>query len=176
MAASDKKIILKCSDGQTFEVEEAIAIQSQTIKCTIEDDCAHNTIPVPNVTGKIMSMVLEYCNKHAEYASVAESSAGESSSSDAPSADVDDDADSKFIKNWDAKFVNNVDLFVLFELIQAANYLNIQKLLDLTTQAVANKIRDKMPEEIREIFSIENDFTPEEEEQLRKENAWAYEV
>ena len=30
-------------------------------------------------------------------------------------------------------------------------------------------------EEIRQNFGIKNDFTPEEEEQIHCENAWAYE-
>ena len=33
-------------------------------------------------------------------------------------------------------------------------------------------IKGKSPEEIRETFNIENDFTPEEEEEIRRENAW----
>ena len=30
--------------------------------------------------------------------------------------------------------------------------------------------KDKSPEEIRQTFNIPNDFTPEEEEQVKKEN------
>jgi S-phase kinase-associated protein 1 len=33
----------------------------------------------------------------------------------------------------------------------------------------------KTPEEIRKTFNIKNDFTPEEEEQVRKENEWCEE-
>ncbi|WJX45229.1 hypothetical protein P8452_32124 [Trifolium repens] len=41
--------------------------------------------------------------------------------------------------------------------------------------AVADNIKDKTPEEIRKIFNIKNDFTPEEEEEVRRENSWAFE-
>lgn len=58
---------------------------------------------------------------------------------------------------------------------QAANYLNIKSLLDLTCLTVANMIKGKTPEEIRKTFNIENDFTPEEEEEVRRENQWAFE-
>lgn len=57
----------------------------------------------------------------------------------------------------------------------AANYLNIKGLLDITCKTVANMIKGKNPEEIRKTFNIENDFTPEEEEQIRKENEWVME-
>ena len=59
-------------------------------------------------------------------------------------------------------------------MLQAANYLEIKGLLDLTCQTVANMIKDKSPEEIRKAFNIKNDFTPEEEEEIRRENSWAF--
>lgn len=86
-----------------------------------------------------------------------------------------------------------VDQATLFELILAANYLDIRPLLDLTCKTVANMIKGilpplsscieekltyppgKTPEEIRKTFNIKNDFTPEEEEQVRKENEWCEE-
>lgn len=39
-------------------------------------------------------------------------------------------------------------------------------------KTVANMIKGKSVEEIRKTFNIVNDFTPEEEEQIRKENEW----
>ena len=156
MASTGRKIILKSSDGENFEVDEAVALESQTIKHMIEDDCADNEIPLPNVTSKILSKVLEYCKKHVDAA-----------------ADKEKTPDDE-LKVWDADFVK-VDQNTLFDLILAANYLNIKSLLDLTCQTVADMIKGKTPEEIRKTFNIKNDFTPEEEEEVRRENQWAFE-
>ncbi|THU54068.1 hypothetical protein C4D60_Mb10t21130 [Musa balbisiana] len=157
-----KTITLRSSDGEVFEVEEAVAMESQTIKHMIEDDCADNGIPLPNVTSKILAKVVEYCKKHVD------ATARSSSSDDAPSVTEED------LKAWDADFVK-VDQATLFDLILAANYLNIKGLLDLTCQTVADMIKGKTPEEIRKTFNIKNDFTPEEEEEVRRENQWAFE-
>lgn len=51
--------------------------------------------------------------------------------------------------------------------LQAANYLDIKGLLDVTCKTVANMIKGKAPDEIRKTFNIKNDFTPAEEEQVR---------
>ncbi|XAR72690.1 hypothetical protein NMG60_11019417 [Bertholletia excelsa] len=156
MSSTSKTIVLKSSDNETFEVEESVAVESQTIKHMIEDNCADTVIPLPNVTSKILAKVIEYCKKHV----------------DVPKSDdkiAEDD-----LKNFDAEFVK-VDQGTLFELILAANYLNIKSLLDLTCQTVADMIKGKTPEEIRKSFNIKNDFTPEEEEEVRRENAWAFE-
>ncbi|KAF6030589.1 skp1 [Bugula neritina] len=78
------------------------------------------------------------------------------------------------ISSWDTEFLK-VDQGTLFELILAANYLDIKGLLDVTCKTVANMIKGKTTEEIRETFNIKNDFTPDEEEQVRKENEWCEE-
>ena len=67
MAAEEgekKMITLKSSDGEEFQVEEAVAMESQTIRHMIEDDCADNGIPLPNVDSKVLSKVIEYYKKH----------------------------------------------------------------------------------------------------------------
>jgi S-phase kinase-associated protein 1 len=78
------------------------------------------------------------------------------------------------VQDWYASFVN-VEQAVLFELILAANYMDIKPLLDLTCATVASLIKGKTPEEIRRTFGIVNDFTPEEEAQVRDENKWCEE-
>ena len=71
-----------------------------------------------------------------------------------------------------AAFVNLPD-DELFPLILAANYLDMKQLLDLTCMRVADEIKQcKSPEELRERFNIQGDFTPEEEEQVRQQYSW----
>ncbi|XP_074570040.1 SKP1-like protein 1A isoform X2 [Curcuma longa] len=158
----EKKVTLLSSDGEEFEVDEAAAMQSQSIRHMIEDGCAHTDIPLPNVTSLILAKVIEYCNKRVD--------AYGSSSQDGAPGGVEDEG----FKAWEAEFVK-VDQATLFDLILAANYLDIKPLLDLTCQTVANMIKGKTPEEIRRTFNIKNDFTPEEEEDIRRENQWAFE-
>nr|XP_043634455.1 SKP1-like protein 1A [Erigeron canadensis] len=155
-SSSKKLVVLKSSDGETFEVEEVVAMQSETIKHMIEDDCVDSGIPLPNVTSNILSKVIEYCKKHVK--------------------DAGDNADvsEKDLKAFDEEFIK-VDQGTLFDLILAANYLNIKGLLDLTCQTVADMMKNKQPEEIRKMFNIKNDFTPDEEAAVRAENAWAFE-
>lgn len=54
---------------------------------------------------------------------------------------------SEVVSAWDAEFVE-VDQEMLFELILAANYMDIKPLLDLTCAKVASMIKGKTPEQI----------------------------
>nr|GMC64577.1 SKP1-like protein 1A [Ipomoea batatas] len=141
--SSTKMIILRSSDGEIFEVEEGVAIEMQMIKYMIDDECVDTTIPIANVTGKILAKVIEYCKSHAEAAKTSQ-----------------DD-----LKDFDANFIK-VDHETLLDLIIAANFLNIKSLLDLTCQTAANLIEKMTVEEVRKFFNIQNDFTPEEEEEI----------
>lgn len=64
MAGASEKVTLRSSDGQDFKVEEDVAFQSVTVKNMIEDTGSEFAVPLPNVDGKTLSKVLEYCNKH----------------------------------------------------------------------------------------------------------------
>ncbi len=150
-------------DEQEFEVEGKVANMMQTIKEMMEDlDGAEGemVIPVSGVSSNILTKVLEYLKHHVDDEVV------EKKEDDV----VVKQHDSK-IEGWDAEFVK-MEQPELFETILAANYLNVKSLLDLCCKAVANMIKGKDPEEIRKTFGIANDFTPEEEAQVRKENEW----
>jgi S-phase kinase-associated protein 1 len=53
--------------------------------------------------------------------------------------------------------------------------MDIKSLLDLACKRVAAEIKDKTPDEIRSRFGLENDLTPEQEEQVKRENTWCEE-
>ena len=65
----------------------------------------------------------------------------------------------------------------LLEIILAANYLNIQPLLELGCAYVATLVKDKTMEEIKLTFKVTKDMTKEDEQLLRQnpENKWAEE-
>ncbi|XP_006338557.1 SKP1-like protein 1B [Solanum tuberosum] len=151
MTSSTKFLTLKTCDGKEFVLDEAIAIRSQTIKNMVEDDCVSNVIPLPNVHSKTMTKVIEYWKKHSE-----------------------EGVSKGMLMDFDKAFVN-VHHSILHALILAANFLNDKEILDMMCQEIADRIKGKTPEEIRKEFDIKNDFTPEEEEEIRKENAWAFE-
>jgi len=158
MAEAPKTVKLESSDNKVFEVPQEIASMSVTIKHMLEDIGDSDTpIPLPNVNGYILEKVIEYCRYHHEHPSL-------------PSEEKDEKRTDDIIP-WDREFCK-VDQPTLFELILAANYLDIKPLLDVTCKTVANMIKGKTPEEIRKTFNIKNDFTPEEEEAIRKENEW----
>ncbi|MBA0771730.1 hypothetical protein Gotri_007211 [Gossypium trilobum] len=141
MGSTSKKIKLRTSDGEILEVEEAVALQSPTIKNLYKNSFPGNVIPIPGVTGNILSKVLDYGKKHVD-ASIGKENI---------SADE--------LKAWDDDFVK-VDQKTLFDLILVARSLNIESLLDLTCRTVANMIKGKTVEEIRTTFNIKNDLDP----------------
>ena len=76
------------------------------------------------------------------------------------------------MESWDKDFYN-VSQPEIFDLLLAANYLDIKCLYKAGCKTVAKMIKEcKNPEEIRKKFNCENDFTPEEEEKIRAENEW----
>ncbi|KAK1616223.1 hypothetical protein QYE76_021740 [Lolium multiflorum] len=51
----------------------------------------------------------------------------------------------------------------------------VQRLLDLACKTVADQMRGKTVEEMRAHFMIANDYTPEDEAEVRSETPWAFE-
>ncbi|KAF5394836.1 RNA polymerase II elongation factor [Paragonimus heterotremus] len=154
------------SDGEVFDVDVAIARQSVLIKTMLDDlgleeQEDEEPVPLPNVNAGILRKVIQWCTYHRD---------------DPPPQEDDENKERRTddIPSWDQEFLR-VDQGTLFELMLAANYLDIKGLLDVCCKTVANMIKGKTPEEIRKTFNIKCDFTPQEEEQVKKENEWCEE-
>ncbi|XP_031271455.1 SKP1-like protein 1 [Pistacia vera] len=179
-----EKVTLISSDGVSFKVDKADAIRSRTIKQMIDEDGAGNVFTLHNVNRCILGAVifflkqrfyiggeellmdheLEYLlGRKTTYAAAA-----------AAAAAAVDDADRDLVevqikrlvaeekrKHFDALFVM-VDQNTLFDLIRAADYLDIPELLDLTKKALFDRFgwEIEIPEDICMIF----DFISEREE------------
>ncbi|KAH8316907.1 hypothetical protein KR074_001409, partial [Drosophila pseudoananassae] len=155
-------IKLQSSDKEIFDTDIEAAKCSGTIRNMLEDcgmeecgmaDDENAIVPLPNVNSTILRKVLDWAHFH----------------KDDKKPKNDDESKEKRtddINSWDADFLK-VDQGTLFEVLLAANYLDIKGLLDLTCKAVASIIKDKTPEQIRMTFNIKKDST---REQVRKEN------
>ncbi|KAH8965989.1 hypothetical protein BDL97_04G145400 [Sphagnum fallax] len=100
---AERRVKLKSSDDEMFEVEESVAFESQAVKNMIEDTGMDHPIPLPNVSSKILAKVIEYCKYHVD---------NQKASHDKPATPEDE------IKAWDLDFVK-VDQATLFDLILA---------------------------------------------------------
>ena len=147
-----EEITFITNDGVEFTFDESILELSPTLKGLVEDCGYDNPIPLPNIESKMMEMVADFCQKFSS------------------NKKIKTENGSSFTYD-----LSHLDQSTLFDLILSANYLDIKELLDASCKQVSNSIKGKTTEEMREFFGIKNDFSPEEEANVRKENEWMVE-
>ncbi|TDL19346.1 E3 ubiquitin ligase SCF complex, Skp subunit [Rickenella mellea] len=150
-------VILIASDGAQVDIDNSVARHSPLIGNFLNDDEKEVHIPLPFITSGILTKVMEYCKFHHNDPPVSHDDLGR--------------AKEHFASVWDDTFITN-NRETLIDIILAAHYLGIKALLNLGCMAVADMIAGKSVNEIRTQFNIDNDFTPEEEEEIRRETAW----
>jgi S-phase kinase-associated protein 1 len=166
-AAAGKTLNLISSEGTSFNILVDRAMMSELVKTAYDEDAgedgAPQDIPLPNLTTSILDAVVKFINQYAT---------DPMTPVEKPlkSASVRD-----MVQEWYATFIN-LPQEQIFELMLAANYLDLKPLLDLTCAAIALKIKGRTPDEIKAEFNITDDWTPEEEAQMRAENKWCEEI
>jgi S-phase kinase-associated protein 1 len=124
-------------------------------------------LPIPNVDAHTLSYVLEYCRHHLDNLAKPISCPLK--------GDLKDE-----LCDWDKEFLYT-DLVkggvqkehaLLIEVIKAADFMNIQPLLHLTCATMADMLIGKTPDEIREMTGLVDDISPEEHEEMKKQNRW----
>lgn len=163
--STDKRTIkLKSADDQILEVEEDVAKVSATIRDMLtalkpDDETSQGedmAVPLSQIKMNILEKVIQWCKQHVGDPDVDKE------------VDVDEDEEYEY-PDWDQDFIEELEEEILFEVILAADYLNIKMLLDLGCSRVANILKNMSVEEIRKKYNIKNDFAPEEYERLKKE-------
>lgn len=157
---------LVSQEGESFDVALDVAIQSELVKTMIDeeqDEAEVQEIPLPNVKSAVLAKIIEFCKLIKEEAM-------NEIEKPLKSTNMQDVVQQRY-----ADFIA-VEHELLFEMVLAANFMDIKPLLDLSCAAVASLVKGKSTEEIRKTFNINNEYTPADEAQVRAENKWCEEA
>jgi len=120
------------------------AFISVLVKTSIENDSSAVEVPLPGVEGPILELVSEYMEHH----------------QGVEPAIIEKPLRSKVMKDvckdsWDAEYIDKIgdDRQKLYDLILAANYMDIKSLLHLGCAKVASLIKGQPLEKIKDILS-----------------------
>ena len=142
---------LKSSDGKIFEVDEKILNTSKFFKELIIDyPQPDQEITINQVDGKNLEKIIEYLKHYAN-----------EKPKEIPKPLPNNDIKS-VLSEWDYNFINPLSIADLIDLINAANFLNIDDLVALTAAKLAAEMLTGTIEEVREKFGIKCDMTEEE--------------
>ena len=139
------------SEGnQKIQIDSKSAERSHLLKGLIADYNQKEDIPLPDIKYDILKKVVEYLAHYKD-------KEPQQIPKPLPSQDLKEVTD-----EWDVNFINGIDLDSVFDLINAANYMDISSLLDLSCAKIASLMKGKSAAEIRAMFNIECDLTEDE--------------
>ena len=149
---SDTIIKLKSSDGKLVEISKKNASRSGLLKGLIEDFPDNDEYPVNQVNGSILEKVKEYLIHYQDE---------EPKKIEVPLKSNDF---KQCIPEWDYNYLGE-DIELIFNLLNASNYLDIKSLMELASAKLGSKIRGMISESIKKDFEIP-ETTKEENEQI----------
>ena len=138
-----KSIFKVSKEGDTFDVPIEIAKLSNLVVTTLGEDeggassdeptaggaSSDVEIPLPNVRTQVLAKVIEYCTHYSTVESMTPIT-----------TPLKSNRIEEIVQEWYAEFVD-VEQRMLFELVTAANFMDIKALLDLTCLAVSVLIK-----------------------------------
>jgi len=140
---SGKPLKLSSKDKKEFVVERKFAFISTLVKTSLENDDKAEEVPIPGVTGAILELVVNYMKEH----------------KGVEPPIIEKPLRSKVMKDvcphkWDAEYIDKIGdtRQQLYDLILAANYMDIKSLLHLGCAKVASLIKGQPLEKIKEIL------------------------
>ena len=149
-------IKLKSSDGEIFEVEENYLNKSKVL-CELKEFLKPDEdLLVKEVEGKTLSKVIEYLKHYVN-------EEPKEIPKPLPSADL-----KQLLSEWDYNYISPFSLYETVDLVNAANYLDINGLVNLASARLASEMINCSVEEARKKFGIKGDMTEEELNEMDK--------
>ena len=153
-------VILVSSDNKEFTLPEDAAKQSGLVESMMKDrESADTPIPILKVEGTVLAKVVEWLLFHNEHPLMY------------PDFVIGDRDKNAELHPWDVDFCDKLEKNLLFEMLKAATFMNIDMLVEATAKTIAKNLSGKTVEQMREYLNEENDYTPEEIEELKKKYA-----
>ncbi|OLY80245.1 E3 ubiquitin ligase complex SCF subunit sconC [Smittium mucronatum] len=169
----EKDVTLITKEKCIVKVKRNVIEKSKLIKVLLSE-LGHQEqgVPLPNVSLPILTKIIEYC-QHYQDVEQNDIQLEEHQRFESPSRNPHVLIKPKGLEpnEFDLEYIR-VDQSTLYELIMAANYLDIKPLLDLACYSVAKMFSEKSPQEIRDTFGLSNNLDLNQEAELSKRNCW----
>ena len=149
-------VTVATADGSERVLDDSLWSQSETIKVMIVDTDPGDTIPLASVGPEALDKVVEWMEKMATF----------------KEDDTSDEDKQTWINEYKETMTAQEQLPLLFSTMNAANFMNVEKLLDELCKFVAEMIAQRTPNEILDHFNIKKDATWEEEQELIATHKW----
>ena len=147
--ANSNLIKIKSSDGQIFEIEERGLDRAKLFKELKEILNLKEELPF-DVDSKNLKKIIEFLNYYIYEIPKA-------IPKPLPSSDL-----KQVLSEWDYNYIISLSIEEIVDLVNAANYMNINHLINLACSRLASEMTNCSMEEAREKFGIHADMTEEE--------------
>jgi S-phase kinase-associated protein 1 len=151
-----QSLLFRCEDGQSLSVPTNIVGKWNTIVGMMDIFAGSQDTPIDvPILSDVFLEIVNFTSVHFD---------------DVPPA-VETPPHLLKVDDRDRKYMDT-SFDVLLEYSQAAGWLDYYEFLKTSCLVLARKMDGFTTQQIRDALHIENDFTPEEEEQIRKESEW----
>ena len=155
-----KNVKLMSSDDKIYEVPDTI-LQKSTLLKELTTDNEGEVITLKEVNEECLKRIIEYLYHYKDF-----------EPKEIPKP-FPDSCDANFFRSilndeWTFNYLNNLSIDKAIDMINAANYLQIDGLTNLLSAKLAYELSNCSVEEAKQKFQIEGDLTPEEIEEFDK--------
>lgn len=161
MDVDEPEVRLKTSDGKRFILTKSEASCSNALRMMIESSQNTSTeyVNLPSVHSKMLSKIIEWCQFHCN------DRQPQNDNTDATYA-----RDQEIVLTaWDRGFFGSMSDVELLKLLHVASFLDVRTLFNAGCHIIGKQWEGKRVDEIRKMYNLKNDFTPEEESQMLKD-------